>query len=246
MYDSKDLFETYCGWGAAASLKKLQAYAKDKYGQSTKMGAWYAMWKYPLENPEEAYQIYKEYYFHRFPEQHQITEREFYEKTLHFAVKYYNIGGSVYNIRDFALKTGLEFEFPYRHGDVIWVSSHQHPLYQAILSVEKVEGENVYSYLINSDGTLTAHVLSIKDIAPINKRVQAQITDRQVSNPLTKIPGLRRLAKKNKIILKGIKFSKHDETVWFAYDTKEDGEVIHPHEDFDVGVDREIEWIKNK
>lgn len=69
IYDGKLLWETYMGWGAAATYKKLRAFAREKgmvnpeTGQVSHMGVYFAAWKYAFRNPYEAHKSYKEWRF---------------------------------------------------------------------------------------------------------------------------------------------------------------------------------------
>lgn len=62
-YNGKELWETYMSWGAAASHRKLRLWFEEKGVKASQMGAFWAMWRYALGNPEEAFPAYKKWWF---------------------------------------------------------------------------------------------------------------------------------------------------------------------------------------
>jgi hypothetical protein len=65
IYPDKELWEKYMSWGKAASHLKLRRWLIEN-GFSIKeygMGAFWAMWRYAIRNPEEAFPLYKKWYF---------------------------------------------------------------------------------------------------------------------------------------------------------------------------------------
>lgn len=78
VYDGKALWEYYMGMGVEASHRKLIEWAT-KQGMvspdkttASRMGPFWAMWRYALRHPEEAFPAYKQWMFetdkfHRSP-----------------------------------------------------------------------------------------------------------------------------------------------------------------------------------
>lgn len=66
-YDDKLLWETFMGWGRAATYKKLREWCIDQgmvnpdTGTVSQMGVFFAMWRYAVNCPEEAYKGYQEW-----------------------------------------------------------------------------------------------------------------------------------------------------------------------------------------
>lgn len=73
VYDGKRLWETYMEWGRGSSHKRLREWARENNmvnpwtGKVSQMGAFWAMWRYAVHNPEEAYESYKKH-TEEFPE----------------------------------------------------------------------------------------------------------------------------------------------------------------------------------
>jgi hypothetical protein len=67
LYDGKDLWEYYHSLGKAATHGKLREYAKTRgmyshrKGVPSQMGPYWAMWRYALRNPEEAWPAYEKW-----------------------------------------------------------------------------------------------------------------------------------------------------------------------------------------
>lgn len=70
IYDDKLCFETYMKWGAAATHRKLREWCKQvgmvnyMTGRPSQMGAFWALWRYAMQNPEEGFPLYKEWWYH--------------------------------------------------------------------------------------------------------------------------------------------------------------------------------------
>lgn len=66
-YDGEKLFKKYCSMGAAATYEKLFEFAKGQgmfdpdTGKPSNMGMHFAMWRWALRNPEEAWKYYEPY-----------------------------------------------------------------------------------------------------------------------------------------------------------------------------------------
>lgn len=87
IYDGKRLWEEYHSWGRAATHDKLREWAlangmvNTRSGKVSQMGPFFAMWRYALHNPEEAYPAYerwaKEYEEYLVPEGMDIDFKAF-------------------------------------------------------------------------------------------------------------------------------------------------------------------------
>lgn len=68
-YDDKLLWETYMGWGRAATYARLREWCLQNgmynpiTGKVSQMGCFWAMWRYAVHNPEEAYEAYRKWQF---------------------------------------------------------------------------------------------------------------------------------------------------------------------------------------
>jgi hypothetical protein len=63
LYDGKELWEVYHGWGRASSYTRLEEWHKAEKGFGSRMGMFWAMWRYASHNPQEAYEFYKAHNF---------------------------------------------------------------------------------------------------------------------------------------------------------------------------------------
>ena len=172
IYDGEDLFRTFCGWGAAASNPKLMKYAEEKYGQSSQMGPLYSMWKWAFRNPEQAYPLWKEYHFERFPDRPQPTFEEFTQHLLEWGTRNKNIGGGPQRIHRFCAKYGLNMPFTVQEDNVIQVTRPNHVFYQRLFVVRRrLEDEEpaVEAFAINPDGTITNHEFRMNEIGVIGR-----------------------------------------------------------------------------
>jgi hypothetical protein len=169
VYDGKLLFETYCNWGAAASNPRLMEFARQTYGQTSQMGPHYAMWKWAFQNPEEAYEMWKELQFNKNPEDPIPTFEQFLLKIRELAVKNPSIGGSKQSVERFCAKYGLPMDYRVNPDDVIQVTRPDHALFQRLLIVEKVEGDRVEAFIFNPDGTRSNHQLKVREFGVIDR-----------------------------------------------------------------------------
>lgn len=73
MYDGERLWKQYMSWGAAATHKKLRGWVESvgmcnpEIGRPSQMGPFFAMWRWAIRNPEEAYPHYKSWWFETDP-----------------------------------------------------------------------------------------------------------------------------------------------------------------------------------
>lgn len=83
VYDDKRLFERYMKWGAAATHEKLRQWCLEhgmfnpSLGRPSHMGAYWAVWRYALENPEEGYPLYREWWYESDPRKRIPTFKHF-------------------------------------------------------------------------------------------------------------------------------------------------------------------------
>lgn len=67
VYNGKSLWRKYCSMGRAATYDKLAKWAtsqdmkRSKSKSATRMGVYFAMWRYALRNPEAAYPDYEKW-----------------------------------------------------------------------------------------------------------------------------------------------------------------------------------------
>lgn len=64
-FDDRLLWKTYMGWGRAATYSRLRAWCiqngmvNPETGKVSQMGVYWAIWRFAVRNPEEAYEDYK-------------------------------------------------------------------------------------------------------------------------------------------------------------------------------------------
>lgn len=65
VYDGEKLFRVYHEWGRAAGYSRLEKWANEHgmyhpgRGKASKMGAYFAMWRWALRNPQKAWEIFE-------------------------------------------------------------------------------------------------------------------------------------------------------------------------------------------
>lgn len=172
-YEGKLLFETFCGWGAAASNNKLIEFARQRYGRASQMGPSYSMWKWAFRNPEEAYEFWKNYYFEAFPEEQQPTFNDFVVM-LKQKGRNPSIGGDT-ALQRFCAKYGLEFDYKIEKGYVIQVTRPNHVMYQKLLVVDDIVEQNgdsyITAYALEQDGSRSNHQLKMREFGIIGKAI---------------------------------------------------------------------------
>ena len=63
-YPEKEIWEKFMGMGAAASYPKIRNWLREKgYVGKMQMGPVFAMWRYAVKNPEEAFPLYQKWHF---------------------------------------------------------------------------------------------------------------------------------------------------------------------------------------
>lgn len=176
VYDGEVLFRAWCQWGAAASNPRLMEFAKAEFGQTSQMGPHYAMWHWAFRHPEEAFELYKNWWFDNYPDREQIAFHEFL-KTLQDKGRHQNIGGARRNLERFCAKYNLDMDFKVKEGDAVQVVRPNHPLFQSLLIVDRVDGDRVDAHYFVPDRssyeTINRNVIScqvnVKEIGVIGR-----------------------------------------------------------------------------
>lgn len=242
IYDGETIFKTWCGWGAAATGTRLREYAKANFGGTSQMGAEYAMWKWAFNNPEESFPIWKEWHFEKYPDREQPTFEDFTKILLRKARANQNVGGSQKKINRFCAKYGLEYETRIKKEDVVQVVRRNHPLFQALLIVDKVEGKEIDAFLIGEDGTRSVHTLNVNEVGVIDKSIFGRKQGVVTKGNISRIPILEGLARDLWTPLKRIEVDERDiqKRYRFVYRNGSTGEDAVVYFDLDEGVDEEI------
>lgn len=254
VYKGDVLFKTFHSWGAAASNKKLMEFSQREFGRHSQMGPFYAMWHWAFQNAEEAFPIWKEWYFEKYPEVEQPTFEDFLIHLRDMGLRSQTIGGSREKVELFCAKYGLDMDYKVSPQDVVQVTSRRHPLYQSLMIVDGVVDDGVTAFLINSDGTRSEHSLRFKEFGVLAKAVDGRRRGLFVKD-LTKIPKLEAMSKEFGTPLREIEFGYIEGVergYLFIYITREIDEETGGHkqirffyENIDDGLDREIERFKN-
>ena len=174
-YDGEDLFRAWCSWGAAATIGRLNNYAKTKHATVSATGPACAMWHWVFYHVDEAYPLYKEWYFNKHPDLPPLTFEDFTRILQKKASG--QRGKAFYNItnnRDLArfnAKYGLPYYLEIERDDVIQVSKPNHALFQRLLIVDAIEGEQVQAFALNADGTRSNHQLSFNEIGVVGRSI---------------------------------------------------------------------------
>lgn len=251
VYNGRDLFIAYCKWGKAAGNERLKEYAFRTSGRKSQMGPTYAMWRWAFENPEEAWPYYRDYFFEVSPELPQPTKQDFYKLLLEKAEKNEsNAPGGKRGLQRFAALHGLETNYGFEPGDVAQVVRRSSPIYQSLVIVESVDGDNIEAFMRDSSGRMTTHQFSAHELAAVGK---APLKDREgaIVVSMTKVPKLKEAARENGLTLVGIHFPEYGSSwtgVRFSYSYVEDGQMKETsisYDDFETGVDAEIERLQN-
>ena len=167
VYDGKECFEAWCEMGAAASNPRLVQFAMSKYGQASNMGPRCAMWNWAFYHPEEAFPLYKEWWFNARPDEPIMTFENFILILQKIAMGKRKINANITNRRDlerFCAKYQLQMDFRIDKNDIVQVTKPNHALYQKLLIVDDIEGEQIQAFSLNMDGTRTNHQLSVREI----------------------------------------------------------------------------------
>lgn len=179
VYDGKELFEKYHSWGAAASSKRLREWAREnmpnrKTGNSSQMGVFYSMWRWAFQHPEEAFESWKEWYFYSFPEDELNKPEHRDELFQNFLITLRDraMNPNVSRRRDlerFCAKYGIPMKFNIENRDVVQVTRKDHPLFQVLLEVDKVEGDEIQAHYITPEGTYSNHQLKVRQVGVVGK-----------------------------------------------------------------------------
>jgi hypothetical protein len=178
-YDGKVLFETYHGWGAAASLRRLAAWAEANgmvnpaKGKANMFGVRQSMWRWGAMNPEESYEIYKRYHLERYPVSPIPTIQE-YVKDIILAAAHNNPGVlSRGDAEKLLMRFGLSYEAieKVKKDDVIQVVKPNHHLFQRLLTVESYAPEEglIEARIWHMDDTFSNHQLNIRDVGIVGR-----------------------------------------------------------------------------
>lgn len=112
VYDDKRCFERYMKWGAAATHDKLRQWCisvgmvNSNTGKVSQMGAYWAMWRYAMNNAEEAYPLYKDWWFENDPQKRTPTFLKFLTDIQNHAYDNKSVA-SQYKYEDFCEKWEL-------------------------------------------------------------------------------------------------------------------------------------------
>lgn len=176
-YDGKKLFQVYCAWGSAANVNKLNEWAKENMpnpetGKVSQVGPYYAMWAWAFKNPKEAYPVWKEYMFRRFPGKELQTFDDFIEFLNRRVGNNNNIAGKQERER-FRLRYGLPTKVNLKPDDVVQVVKPNHFLFQHYMTVRSVAPEEgfIEACILHPDGTTTNHQLKIAEVGRIGTAI---------------------------------------------------------------------------
>jgi hypothetical protein len=157
IYDGEELFKTYCNMGAAKSYLKLRDYAnrtmvmpKGKKPSKGVSGVEYSMWKWAFKHPEEAFEHWKEWYFLTHPEENRRPEFSEFLKVIQDKAKNTNVA-SVRDLRRFCAKYEIPMDYSVNKEDVVQVTRKDHPLFQGLLIVDEVTGDEIDAHYFVPD-----------------------------------------------------------------------------------------------
>lgn len=179
IFDGRLLFKTYCEWGLAASHDLLVRFAKDTYGQGSQMGPYYSMWNWAFQNPEEAFEFWKEWYFHNHPDQPQPPEFSlFLEELRDRGARNKNVA-SPKEMARFCAKYNIEWNYRIEPNDVIQITRRDHKLFQALMVVDNIEKGIITAHFVAPDKVypevggreLTYHEFIPREVGVIGKAI---------------------------------------------------------------------------
>lgn len=179
IYDGEELFKAWVGWGRAATYKMLNEYTETKYGRSSQMGSYYAMWKWAWLNPEKSFPLWNTYRQHIGEKE--LTWEEYLAFVLEKAVQNGNVSGGESNITRFCVKYGLRKPAIVNVNEIVQVVDKDHSLFSRLFVVYKVkkrknrktgEFENMVSmYSILPGDQVENHVVKAESVASTNGRI---------------------------------------------------------------------------
>lgn len=245
IYDGKILFQKWAEWGAAATNTRLQEFAKAKFGSSSNMGPYYAMWAWAFRNPEDAWPLWKKFYLHSHPDKEQPTFEDFLKILQTKGGSYLNVSGSKRKLQQFCSKYNLEMDYKIKKEDVIQITKRDSPLFQALMIVDKVEGMKVTAFLVNSDSTRVEYTFDVRHVGVIDKALFGRRQGVFTVAEMTKLPKLRNMAESAGTPLITIDFDQYQGVrpgVRFVYEANPP--VVEFYDDIETGIEREIERFK--
>lgn len=170
MYDGELLFKTWCSWGLASGHDRLIEFSRSTYGQASQMGPYFAMWRWALENPEKAFEYWKEWYFHNYPDREPPTFEDFLLVLRERGKTNKNIAPPK-KLERFCARYNLEMDYHINADDVIQVTKRDSHLFQKLLFVEGIEGKFISAYFLFPDGTRSNHELKVGEFGVIGPSI---------------------------------------------------------------------------
>ena len=186
-YDGKALFEIYHSWGSAASLNRAVEWAEangmvnPENGKASKVGVRQSMWKWAINNPEESYEIWKKYYFERYPFKAVPSIQEYVKDVLAKTANNNPGISSVSDLEKLLMRFGLDYKpnEKVKKDDVIQIvnpnfapaSGMRVGMYGKLLIVDDVFPDEgfVLARMVNGDDTFSNHQLKYRDFGVIGR-----------------------------------------------------------------------------
>lgn len=168
-FDGELLFKTWCEWGIAATHNRLIEFARSQYGSASQMGPYYASWHWAFENPEKAFEYWKDWYFQNYPDLDPTTFEDFL-LILKDKGKNPNVAHAR-KLERFCAKYNLDMEYRVAEDDIIQVTKRDSHLYQKLLFVEGIEGKFISAYFLFPDGTRSNHELKSGEFGVIGRSI---------------------------------------------------------------------------
>ena len=169
-YDGELLFKTWCEWGKASNHDRLIEFAKDKFGRASQMGPYYSMWRWAFDNPDAAFEYWKEWWFLNYPDEEPAKFADFVLVIKKKAENNTTIA-SRGNMERFCAKYNIMMDYRIERDDVIQVTKRDSHLYQKLMIVEGIENKFVSAYTLNIDGTRTNHELKVGEFGVIGHSI---------------------------------------------------------------------------
>jgi hypothetical protein len=170
-YDGKLLFKTWCEWGRASSNDRLIAFSKANFGVGSQMGAYYAMWRYAFDNPEEAFEYWRDFWFNTYPDREQPAKFENFLLEVKKRAEKNPSVASTKRLERWCAKYNLQMDYRIEPNDIIQVTKRDSHLYQKLLIVDGIEDKFVSAYFLYPDGTRTNHELKVGEFGVIGPSI---------------------------------------------------------------------------
>lgn len=250
VYDGEFLFRTWCGWGAAASNPMLMEFCRTNYNTSSQMGPTYAMWKWAFNNPEQAYPLYKEFWFDKYPDRPPLEFKDFLQLIVKEHGKNQSVVGakSKRNLERFCAKYGLEIESSFSAGEVVQVVRRNHVWYQSLWIVAETNGKKVTAFTVTPEGR-TEQEFDANEVGFIGKAIYPSRHGLQVLG-MSLVPRLESIAQRAGTPFKRLEANAKEGIevgyrFWYAVKRYgEWGETSFWYPDFDTGIEVEIERLR--